>query len=92
MFPQVNRGCSFSRSDSSSDMCKESDCGLLDPVPLSYVHTAPLLEGPASSVVEDDLADWQRKYSHPLLVALREPMSRERSLFIRLSSIPASGG
>ncbi|KAG2270676.1 hypothetical protein Bca52824_065231 [Brassica carinata] len=39
-----------SRTDSSSDLCEGSNCDLMAHVLLSYVHTAPLLVGPASSV------------------------------------------
>ncbi|KAL0742270.1 hypothetical protein Bca4012_083783 [Brassica carinata] len=35
--------------------------------------------GPASSVVEDDLAEWRRKYSLPYFVDLRVPTLEERA-------------
>ncbi|KAL0742489.1 hypothetical protein Bca4012_084002 [Brassica carinata] len=90
----------ISGSGSSSDPREESDCDLLAPVPISYVSGAPPLVGPASSVVEDDLADWRRRYSLPSFVDLRMPTSgsalppilQGRSPFMRLSLIPASGG
>ncbi|KAF2619043.1 hypothetical protein F2Q68_00039952 [Brassica cretica] len=48
-----------------------SDCDLMAPVPLSYVHTAPPLVCPGLSVGEDDLVEWRRKYSLPPFVSLQ---------------------
>ena len=89
-----------SRTDSSSDLCEGSNCDLMAHVLLSYVHTAPLLVGPASSVGVDDLVERRRKFPFlPLLFSgclLRRSVllaiSRERSLSTKLSLIPASGG
>ncbi|KAF3586709.1 hypothetical protein F2Q69_00030105 [Brassica cretica] len=68
-----------SRTDSSSDLCEGSNCNLMAHVLLSYVHTAPLLVGPASSVGVDDLVEWRRKYSLPPFVVLWVPTSEERA-------------
>ncbi|KAF3606691.1 hypothetical protein DY000_02050139 [Brassica cretica] len=50
-----------SRSDSSPDPGTRSEYDLAAPLP--YAYAAPLSIGPASSVSEDDLVEWQRKYS-----------------------------
>ncbi|KAG2288595.1 hypothetical protein Bca52824_048199 [Brassica carinata] len=54
---------SVCHSDSSSDPCEESDFNLMAPLPLTYAPAAPILIGPASSVVDDDLTEWRRRYS-----------------------------
>ncbi|KAL0730338.1 hypothetical protein Bca4012_026431 [Brassica carinata] len=69
----------ISGSGSSLDPCEESDCDLLAPAPISYVYVAPPLVSPASSVVEDDLKDWRRRYSLPSFVDLRVPTLEERA-------------
>ena len=57
---------------SSSDLREESDCDLLAPAD-------PPLMGPTSTVVEDDLAEWRRKYYVPSFVDLRVPTPEERA-------------
>ncbi|CDY68395.1 BnaCnng58840D [Brassica napus] len=47
------------------------------PIPLSSIYTAPPLVGPASSVCEDDLAEWRERYSLPPFVALWIPTLEE---------------
>ena len=69
----------FSRSDSSSEAGEGSDCDLMAPFPLSCVYAAPPLVGPASSVGEDELAEWRSRYSLPPSVILRVPTSEERA-------------
>ncbi|KAJ4875978.1 hypothetical protein Rs2_40996 [Raphanus sativus] len=54
----------------------------LSPAPLLFVSLGSLQVGPASTVREDELCDWQERYSLPSSVVLRIP---------RLS-IRASGG
>ncbi|KAG2266223.1 hypothetical protein Bca52824_073302 [Brassica carinata] len=44
-----------------------------------HVYAAPPLVGPASSVVEDKLAEWRSRYSLPPSVILRVPTSEERA-------------
>ncbi|KAF3563519.1 hypothetical protein DY000_02014512 [Brassica cretica] len=51
-----------SRSDSSSEAGEGTDCDLMAPLPLSCVHAAPPLVGPALSVGEDELAEWRSSY------------------------------
>ena len=70
---------SVCHSDSSSDPCEESDFNLMAPLPLSYAPAAPILIGPASSVVDDDLTEWRRRYCLPSHVVLRAPTSEERA-------------
>ncbi|KAH0858849.1 hypothetical protein HID58_087110 [Brassica napus] len=48
-----------SHSDGSSEPCEGSGCDLMAPVPLSCVYAAPPLVGHASSVGEDELAEWR---------------------------------
>ncbi|KAG2328784.1 hypothetical protein Bca52824_011512 [Brassica carinata] len=56
----------ISGTGSSSDPREESDFDLLAPAPITYVYAGPPLVGPASSVVEDDLEDWRRRFrTHP---------------------------
>ncbi|WZZ60607.1 hypothetical protein YC2023_060714 [Brassica napus] len=59
-----------SRSD-RSEAGEGSDCNLMAPLPLSCVYAAPPLVGPASSVGEDELADWRSRYLLPSSVVLR---------------------
>ncbi|KAL0683773.1 hypothetical protein Bca4012_050621 [Brassica carinata] len=68
-----------SRSDSSSEAGEGSDCDLMAPSPLSCVYAAPPLVGPASSVGEDELADWRSRYSLPSSIVLRVPTPKERA-------------
>ncbi|KAF2561151.1 hypothetical protein F2Q70_00017634 [Brassica cretica] len=68
-----------SRSDSSSEPGEGSNCDLMAPLPLSYVNAAPPLVGPASSVGEDELAEWRGRYSLPYSVILRVPTPKERA-------------
>ncbi|KAG5388808.1 hypothetical protein IGI04_030349 [Brassica rapa subsp. trilocularis] len=68
-----------SRSDSSSEPCEGSDCNLMAPLPLSFVYTAPPLVGPASSVGEDELAEWRSRYSLPSSIILWSPTPEERA-------------
>ncbi|KAH0898880.1 hypothetical protein HID58_048448, partial [Brassica napus] len=68
-----------SRSDSSSEPGEGSNCDLMAPLPLSYVNAAPPLVGPASSVGEDELAEWRGRYSLPYSVILRVPTREERA-------------
>ncbi|KAF3606883.1 hypothetical protein DY000_02047859 [Brassica cretica] len=49
------------------------------PLPLSCVYAAPSLVGPASSVGEDELVEWQSRYSLPSSVILRVPILEERA-------------
>ncbi|KAG2307245.1 hypothetical protein Bca52824_026993 [Brassica carinata] len=56
-------GSPASQSDSSSDLSVELDCDLSTSLLLTYAYIAPPPVGPASSVVEDDLVEWQRNVS-----------------------------
>ena len=49
------------------------------PLPLFCVYTAPPLVGPASSVGEDELAEWRGRYLFPSSVILRVPTPEERA-------------
>ncbi|KAF3588688.1 hypothetical protein F2Q69_00028859 [Brassica cretica] len=49
------------------------------PLPLSCVYAAPSLVGPASSVGEGELVEWQSRYSLPSSVILRVPILEERA-------------
>ena len=69
----------FSRSDSSSEAGEGSDCDLMAPLPLSCVYAAPPLVGPASSVGEDELAEWRSRYSLPYSIVLLVPTKEERA-------------
>ena len=69
----------FSRSDSSSEAGEGSDCDLMAPFPLSCVYAAPPLVGPASSVGEDELAEWRSRYSLPYSIVLLVPTIEERA-------------
>ncbi|KAG2311966.1 hypothetical protein Bca52824_023523 [Brassica carinata] len=53
-----------SQSGSSFDPSVELNGDLLAPLPLTYAYIAPPLVGPASTVVEDDLVEWQTG-THP---------------------------
>ncbi|KAH0862826.1 hypothetical protein HID58_080037 [Brassica napus] len=68
-----------SRSDSSSEAGEGSDCDLTAPLPLSCVYAAPPLVGPASSVGEEELAEWRSRYSLPSSVVLRVPTPEEHA-------------
>ena len=68
-----------SRSDSSSEAGEGSDCDLTAPLPLSCVYAAPPLVGPASSVGEEELAEWRSRYSLPSSVFLRVPTPEEHA-------------
>ncbi|KAF2572632.1 hypothetical protein F2Q70_00002961 [Brassica cretica] len=60
-----------SHSDGSSEPCEGSGCDLMAPVPLSCVYAAPPLVGHASSVGEDELAEWRNWGAiHALVVGL----------------------
>lgn len=91
---------SVSHSNSSSDLCEETDFNLMAPLPLTYAPEAPILIGPASSVVDDDLTEWRKRYSLPSHVVLRAPTFEEMAsscimgeiTSTRPSLIPASGG
>ncbi|WZY86809.1 hypothetical protein YC2023_033193 [Brassica napus] len=91
---------SVSHSDSSSDLCEESDFNLMAPLPLTYALEAPILIGTASSVVDNDLTEWRKRYSLGSHVVLRAPTFEEMAsscilgeiTSTRLSLIPASGG
>ena len=52
----------ISKSDSSSDPHDNFDHDPLALAPLSYAPLIPPLVGPSSLVVDDDLAEWQKKY------------------------------
>ena len=69
----------FSRTDSSSEAGEGSDCNLTAPLPLSCVYMAPPLVGSASSVGEEELAEWQSRYSLPSSIVLRVPTLEERA-------------
>ncbi|KAG2275787.1 hypothetical protein Bca52824_058342 [Brassica carinata] len=69
-----------SRSYSSSEPCEGSDCDLMAPLPLSCVYAAPQLVGPASSVGEDELSEWQAGTHHA-------PAEGERAV-IRARQLP----
>ncbi|KAF3587903.1 hypothetical protein F2Q69_00031257 [Brassica cretica] len=60
-----------SRSDSSPDPGTRSEYDLAAPLP--YAYAAPPSIGPASSVSEDDLVEWQRKYSLSSSAILQVP-------------------
>ncbi|KAJ4872891.1 Uncharacterized protein Rs2_45439 [Raphanus sativus] len=51
----------------------------LTPAPLSFVSSGSPQVGPASSVREDELCDWRKKYLLPSSVVLRIPRSSERA-------------
>ncbi|KAG2275820.1 hypothetical protein Bca52824_058375 [Brassica carinata] len=68
-----------SHSDGSSEPCEGSGCDLMAPVPLSCVYAAPPLVGHASSVGEDELAEWRNWYSLAPIVSLRVPSSEEHA-------------
>ncbi|KAH0936356.1 hypothetical protein HID58_013473 [Brassica napus] len=68
---------SVSHSDGSSNPCEESDFNLMAPLPLTYAPAAPTFIGPASTVVDDDLTEWRRRYSLPSHIVLRAPASEE---------------
>ncbi|KAL0650104.1 hypothetical protein Bca4012_092795 [Brassica carinata] len=68
-----------SRSDSSSEAGEGSDCDMTAPLPLSCVYAAPPLVGPASSVGEEELAEWRSRYSLPSSVVLRVPTPGEHA-------------
>ncbi|KAF3582243.1 hypothetical protein DY000_02031584 [Brassica cretica] len=68
-----------SRSDSSSEPGEGSDCDLMAPLPLFCAYAAPPLVGPASSVSEDELAEWRNRYSFPSSVILRVPTAEARA-------------
>ncbi|KAL0789838.1 hypothetical protein Bca101_006084 [Brassica carinata] len=67
------------RSDSSSEEAEGSECDLMAPLPLSCAYAAPLLVGPASSVGEDELAEWRSRYSLPSSVILQIPTPEEHA-------------
>ncbi|KAG2315093.1 hypothetical protein Bca52824_018215 [Brassica carinata] len=58
-----------SRSDSSPDPGAGSEQDVAAPIPYAYASPSPI--GPASSVSEDDLAEWRQKYSLPPSFLLR---------------------
>ncbi|KAF3498437.1 hypothetical protein DY000_02052844 [Brassica cretica] len=68
-----------SRSDSSWEPCEGSDCDLMATLPLSCVYATPPLVGPGSSVGEDEMAEWRRRYLLPSYVILRAPTAEERA-------------
>ncbi|KAH0898870.1 hypothetical protein HID58_048438 [Brassica napus] len=68
-----------SRLDSSSEAGEGSDCDLMVPLPLSCVYAAPPLVGLASSVSEDELADWRSRYLLPSSIVLQVPTPEERA-------------
>ncbi|KAJ4889411.1 Uncharacterized protein Rs2_29159 [Raphanus sativus] len=51
----------------------------LTPAPLSFVSSGSPQVGPASTVREDELRDWRKKYLLPSSVFLRIPRSSERA-------------
>ena len=68
-----------SQSESSSKAGEGSDCDLMAPLPLSCVYAASPLVGPPSSIGEDELSDWQSRYSLPSSIVLRVPTLEERA-------------
>ncbi|KAF3556700.1 hypothetical protein F2Q69_00013463 [Brassica cretica] len=66
-----------SRSDSPPDPDTGSEYDLAAPLP--YAYASPPLIGPASSVSEDDLVEWRRKYSLSSSTILRIPAPEERA-------------
>ncbi|KAF3606729.1 hypothetical protein DY000_02050134 [Brassica cretica] len=66
-----------SRSDSSLDPGMGSEYDLAAPLP--YAYASPPSIGPASSVSEDDLVEWRRKYSFSSSTILRIPAPEERA-------------
>ena len=68
-----------SQSDSSPDPGEGSEYDFMAPLPLAYTYACPSPVGPTSTVVEDDLVEWRRKYSLPPFVNLRVPTSEEHA-------------
>ncbi|KAF2558047.1 hypothetical protein F2Q68_00016836 [Brassica cretica] len=68
-----------SRSDSSPEAGEGYVCDLMAPLPLSCVYAAPPLVCAASSVSEDELAEWRSRYSLPYSIVLRVPTPEERA-------------
>ena len=68
-----------SRSDSSPEAGEGYVYDLMAPLPLSRVYAAPPLECAASSVSEDELAEWRSRYSLPYSIVLRVPTPEERA-------------
>ncbi|KAF2531296.1 hypothetical protein F2Q70_00030256 [Brassica cretica] len=66
-----------SRSDNSLDPGMGSEYDLAAPLP--YAYASPPSIGPASSVSEDDLVEWRRKYSFSSSTILRIPAPEERA-------------
>ncbi|KAF2557727.1 hypothetical protein F2Q68_00015895 [Brassica cretica] len=89
-----------SRSDSSPDPGEGSEYDLMAPLPLAYAYASPSPVGPSSTMVEEDLAEWRRKYSLPPLStsvylhrrSMLPAMFQGRSPFPKLSLIPALEG
>ncbi|KAF3587018.1 hypothetical protein F2Q69_00029717 [Brassica cretica] len=89
-----------SRSDSSPDPGEVSECDLMAPLPLAYAYASPSPVGPSSTMVEEDLVEWRRKYSLPPLStsvylhrrSMLPAIFRGRSPFQKLSLIPALEG
>ncbi|KAF2609645.1 hypothetical protein F2Q70_00011930 [Brassica cretica] len=67
------------RSDSSSEEAEGSQYDLMAPLSLSCAYAAPPLVGPASSVGEDELAEWRSRYSLPSSIILRIPTPEEHA-------------
>ncbi|KAF3506023.1 hypothetical protein F2Q69_00006783 [Brassica cretica] len=65
--------------DSSSEEAEGSECDLMAPLSLSCAYAAPPLVGPASSVGEDEMAEWRSRYSLPSSVILRIPTPEEHA-------------
>ncbi|KAL0730393.1 hypothetical protein Bca4012_026486 [Brassica carinata] len=77
-----------SQSGSSFDPSVELNGDLLAPLPLTYAYIAPPLVGPASTVVEDDLVEWQSKYSLSPHIALLALASEDRASIHAPGEIP----
>ncbi|KAH0854479.1 hypothetical protein HID58_069209 [Brassica napus] len=61
-----------------------SEYDLMAPLPLAYTYAYPSPVGPTSTVVEDDLVEWRRKYSLPPLLTSVYPHRRSMLPAIKL--------
>ncbi|KAJ4876005.1 hypothetical protein Rs2_41023 [Raphanus sativus] len=74
------RANSLSSRSNSPPSCHDTDVkNPLTPAPLSFVSSGSPQVGPASTVREDELCDWRKKYSLPSSVVLRIPRLSERA-------------
>ncbi|KAJ4917238.1 Uncharacterized protein Rs2_02788 [Raphanus sativus] len=78
---ELEKRTNFLSSGSSSppSRCDTNVRNPLSPAPLSFVSSGSPQVGPTSTVREDELCDWRKKYSLPSFVVLRVPRLLERA-------------